>query len=109
YVQALYFLTGEHREYETKSAVFGRVIPHRNYGDGGHLGAWQIGARYNVLDLVDSGVDGGYLEDVTLGLNWFLNPNLKVQTNYCYTIRDAQAGVEHGDYYGVGTRIAWDF
>lgn len=109
YVQALYFLTGEHREYETKSGVFGRVIPHRNYGDNGHLGAWQIGARYNVLDLVDSGVDGGYLEDVTLGLNWFLNPNLKIQTNYCYTIRDAQAGVEHGDYDGVGTRLAWDF
>lgn len=109
YAQALYFLTGEHRDYEKKTGVFGRVIPHKNFGECGSLGAWQIGARYNVLNLVDSGVDGGRLEDVTLGLNWFLNPNLKLQNNYTYTVRDAQAGPGQGDYYGFGTRLAWDF
>ena len=109
YAQALYFLTGEHRDYEKKTGVFGRVIPHENFGEHGSLGAFQVGARYNVLNLVDSGVDGGRLEDVTLGLNWFLNPNLKIQNNYTYTIRDAQAGPVRGDYYGFGTRLAWDF
>lgn len=109
YVQALYFLTEEHREYEKKQGVFGRVVPHRNFGECGSLGAWQVGARYSKLDLVDAGMDGGTLEDVTLGLNWFLNPNLKIQNNYIYTVRDAQAGPGGGDSYGFGTRLAWDF
>ncbi len=109
YAQALYFLTGEHRDYEKKTGVFGRVVPHENFGEHGSLGALQIGARYNVLNLVDSGVDGGRLEDVTLGLNWFLNPNLKIQNNFTYTVRDAQASPGGGDYSGFGTRLAWDF
>ena len=109
YAEAMYFLTGEHREYETKTGAFGRVVPHRNFGDSGSLGAWQVGARYNVLSLMDSGVDGGRLEDITLGLNWFLNPNMKIQSNYAYTIRDAQASTGGGDYYGYGMRLAWDF
>lgn len=109
YVQALYFLTDDHREYEKKQGVFGRVVPHRNFGDCGGLGAWQVGARYSKLDLVDGLMDGGTLEDVTLGLNWFLNPNLKIQNNYIYTVRDAQAGPGGGDSYGFGTRLAWDF
>lgn len=109
YAQALYFLTGEHRDYEKKSGVFGRVIPHHNYGDCGSLGAWQVGARYSKANLIDGALDGGELEDVTLGLNWFLNPNLKIQNNYVYTIRDAQAGPGGGDSYGYGMRLAWDF
>ena len=109
YVQALYFLTGEHRHYEKGTGVFGRINPKENFSTSGGTGAWQVGARYNVLNLVDSGMDGGNLEDVTLGLNWFLNPNLKIQNNYTYTVRDAQAGPGGGDYYGFGTRLAWDF
>lgn len=109
YVQALYFLTGEHRHYEKGQGVFGRISPHENFGKNGGLGAWQVGARYNILNLTDSGMDGGVLEDITLGLNWFLNPNLKIQSNYAYTIRDAQASPGGGEYYGFGTRVAWDF
>lgn len=109
YAQALYFLTGEHRDYEKKTGVFGRVIPHENFSHQGGLGAWQVGARYSRLNLTDSGMDGGELEDVTVGLNWFLNPNLKIQNNYVYTIRDAQASPGGGDAYGFGTRLAWDF
>ena len=62
-----------------------------------------------IDNLVDSGVDGGRLEDITLGLNWFLNPNMKIQSNYAYTMRDAQASPGGGDYYGYGMRLAWDF
>jgi phosphate-selective porin OprO/OprP len=109
YVQALYFLTGEHREYEKKQGVFGRVVPHQNFGHSGSLGAWQVGARYAHLNLMDSGMDGGNLEDVTLGLNWFLNPNMKIQHNYVYTMRDAQASPGGGSYTGYGIRLAWDF
>ncbi|MCX7400056.1 MAG: porin [Planctomycetales bacterium] len=109
YAEALYFLSGEHRDYEKKTGVFGRVVPHNNYGDCGSLGAWQVGARYSKVNLIDGLLDGGQLEDVTVGLNWFLNPNLKIQNNYIYTIRDAQAGPGGGETQGFGTRLAWDF
>ena len=109
YAEALYFLTGEHRDYEKKSGVFGRVIPHDNFGSKCGCGAWQVAARYSTANLSDSGLDGGQVDDVTLGLNWFLNPNMKVQTNYVYTTRDTQAGIGGGNYSGVGMRLAWDF
>ncbi len=109
YAEALYFLTGEHRDYEKKSGAFGRVIPHDNLGSPNGLGAFQLGARYSTVNLVDSGMDGGRVSDVTLGLNWFLNPNMKIQSNYVYTMRDAQAGPGGGNYSGFGMRVAWDF
>jgi len=108
YAEALYFLTGEHRDYEKKSGAFGRVIPDDNLGKCG-CGAWQVCARYSAVNLVDSGMDGGRASDVTLGLNWFLNPNMKIQSNYVYTMRDAQAGSGGGNYSGFGMRLAWDF
>ncbi len=116
YVQVLYFLTGEHRAYLVERAAFGRVVPHDNFflvrgihGLCHGKGAWQIGARYNYLDLRDDGLDGGIIRDWTLGLNWFLNPNLKVQWNYVYTDRDAPGAIAGGDFHGFGTRLAFDF
>lgn len=113
YVEGLYFLTGEHREYERKSGVFGRVKPHENFNWGHGTGAWQVGARYSMTDLSDKGIDGGKLQDVTLGLNWFLNPNVKIQTNYVYAygnppLSGPLRGLD-GAVHGVGTRLAIDF
>ena len=109
YAEALYFLTGEHREYEKKQGVFGRVSPAENLGENGGMGGFQVGARYNQLCLVDSGLNGGRLQDITLGLNWFLNPNMKIQTNYTHTLRDSIATPDGSSYDGVGMRLAWDF
>jgi phosphate-selective porin OprO/OprP len=126
YVEALYFLTGEHREYENRfgGGAFGRVVPHENAFlvrdcNGSWLfgrGSWQVGARYSKADLRDSGIDGGIVQDMTLGLNWFLNPNTKIQWNYVMTWRDAPgtAGVNNpllgdGEIHGFGMRVAHDF
>lgn len=109
YAEALYFLTGEHREYEKKQGVFGRVSPAENFGENGGMGGFQLGARYNQLCLVDSGLNGGRLQDITLGLNWFLNPNMKIQSNYTHTIRDSIATPDGSSYDGFGMRLAWDF
>lgn len=116
YAEALYFLTGEHRVYERKEARFGRVVPYSDAylvrSDNGPLwsrGAWQLGLRYNYLDLSNNGLDGGIIQDVTLGVNWFLNPNMKIQMNYVYTHRDARNSTNTGDIDGVGIRVAHDF
>jgi phosphate-selective porin OprO/OprP len=117
YVEVLYFLTGEHRVYNRKNAAFDRVVPHENFflvpGEDGSIfgrGGWQIGVRYDHLDLNDKGINGGRLDDVTLGLNWFLNPNMKVQWNYNVTHRDSPAGgAGDGMIHGFGMRVAHDF
>lgn len=119
YCEALYFLTGEHRPYNKfggSGAAFTRVIPYRPFyfvpGEGRHLfssGAWQVAARYQWIDLQDKGVPGGTLQDVTLGLNWFLNPNLKFQWNYSIAHRDYDGNAADGNVQGCGMRVAWDF
>ena len=118
YVMASWFLTGEHREYEKKTASFGRVIPNRNSRffppdcEERGFGAWQILARYSALDLNDNGLNGGQIWDCTIGVNWFLNPNLKVQANYVYMDRNSLGSPTspgQGTIHGFGMRLAHDF
>jgi phosphate-selective porin OprO/OprP len=112
YVELLYFLTGEYQPYELKAATFGRVVPLRNFdiwdGPGG-WGAWQVGIRYGFLDLQDKGVNGATLHDIVLGLNWFLNPNAKVQWNLAINHRESTPAGSSGWTYIFGTRLALDF
>ena len=119
YTEVHYFLTGEMREYDRKSGVFGRVIPLRNARWKGGCyapGAWQLAFRYAHADLNDNGLNGGRLNNYTFGLNWFLNPNLKIQANYALTDRDRAASVsqglttvDNGLIHGFGMRLAHDF
>jgi phosphate-selective porin OprO/OprP len=113
YIEALYFLTGEVQPYDRRAGVFGRVIPLHDY----HLksgdpccacGAWQVGVRVSYLNLDDKDIQGGKLYDWTLGLNWFLNANMKLQLNAIAEHRNVP-GVEPGWISGVGVRAAYDF
>lgn len=118
YVEVLYFLTGEHRAYIRESGLYDRVVPRKNAywveGKDGAAnefgyGAWQVGARYNYLNLNDKSINGGILNDVTLGLNWFINPNLKFQFNYSVTDRQSPGGQSNGLIQGLGMRCAMDY
>ena len=82
YVQASYFLTGEHRPYKASEGVFDRVAPHRNFDREGGLGAFEVAARFSRIDLDSEGISGGTLNDGTLGINWYLNPNVRFMFNY---------------------------
>jgi phosphate-selective porin OprO/OprP len=113
YVQALYFLTGEHDNYDRKEGAFGRQVPLRDY----HIkkndpdwacGAWQVGVRFSYVDLTDKTVQGGRVYDWTFGLNWYLNSSMKVQFNYIVEHRN-QPGAAVGWFNGVGVRAAYDF
>ena len=79
--QAAWIVTGEHRPYNRKSGVLGRVVPAHPFGKHGR-GACELAARWSYLDLNDADVRGGRLNDVTLGLNWYLNQFTKFQFNY---------------------------
>jgi phosphate-selective porin OprO and OprP len=113
YAEALYFLTGEHQDYVKRDGIFGRVVPLHDYhwkstDCYSSCGAWQIGARVSYLNLDDKAIQGGQIYDCTLGLNWFLNPNFKVQFNYIAEHRD-MPGVPVGWINGFGVRFACDF
>ncbi|MDM9653244.1 porin [Pseudomonas wenzhouensis] len=81
YVLAGYMLTGEMRSYDPKNNVFGAVTPARGLSQGG-IGAWQLAAGYSTLDLSDDGVDGGEMDMLMLGVNWFPEQRLRFSMEY---------------------------
>lgn len=118
YAQTSYFLTGEHRPYRRQNGTFDRVIPRRDFlryrGPAKDKcvevgpGAWEVAARVSGLDLDDGPVQGGRLTDVTLGLNWYLNPYLRVTANWVRAFADrAPAGDSRTDAFGM--RVGFDF
>ncbi len=90
-VTASWILTGETRGYDTEEGKLSGVKPRRNYdGPRGGPGAWEVAFRLSGLDLRDGAVDEGRLEDASLALNWYLNPNVKMQVNYIRADADEQ-------------------
>lgn len=45
-------------------------------------GLWQLGLRYDQLDLDDGPVQGGRMEAWTVGVNWYWRSNTKFMLNY---------------------------
>ncbi len=139
YVQATLFLTGEHRNYLREVGGFGRIrplepfyfVPRGGLGSGlGNCfgkGAWELAARLDYVDLKSAafgafagvkGVSGssvaaiptvGYERDVLLGLNWYLNPNDKMQWNYVHAARDVSVPSLSGDVDALAMRLTLDF
>jgi len=105
YVTASYFLTGENRKYKKSIGAFDRIKVNKNFNPkAGGWGAWEVALRYSSIDLDDEDIDGGEMEDLTLGLNWYLYPNLRVLFNYI------RADLDHvGDTNIFQSRFLIDF
>ncbi|HVR28220.1 MAG TPA: porin [Thermoanaerobaculia bacterium] len=102
YVQAGFFLTGESRVFKPGDGAFDRNKPKENLGKGG--GAWEIALRYSTIDLTDGRIAGGEQDDVTLALNWYLNPVARLMLNLVRADVDGK-----GDADFVLLRWAIDF
>jgi phosphate-selective porin OprO and OprP len=105
YASAAWIITGEHRAYNRKSGTFDRIRPESSFrGPGSGPGAWEIVARWSRLDLNDENIAGGELQDLGAGLNWYINPNFRLLTNYIHgDLEDA------GTYDGFSARFQSDF
>jgi phosphate-selective porin OprO/OprP len=105
YIMASYILTGEHKPYVKSNGTFTRITPKQNAtGKNWGAGAWEVAARYNVVDLNDADLEGGNMDSYTLGLNWHLNPHAKIMWNY------VMADVEDlGDVDVYQMRFQFDF
>ncbi|MBB3996463.1 OprO/OprP family phosphate-selective porin [Aureimonas pseudogalii] len=93
YLSALVFLTDDHRQYEAKSGQFERVKPAQSVTKGG-IGAFEIGARLDHLDLSDA-EDGGTQLSGTAILNWYPTDVLRFTTSHTYT--QVTEGPDDGD------------
>lgn len=106
YVTAGWFLTGERLPY--KDGVLGRLEPKRSFSpkDGG-WGAWQLAARYSRLGLDDEAVRGGRSKNVTLGLNWYANPYVRVLFNWVRFDTERQGVETDGDAFATRLAVNW--
>lgn len=92
YVEASWIITGQKREYNAggKNNEIGSwgapKVPVPFSPAGGSWGVWELAVRYTNVDLdwnmgVASGIAGGQQEAITIGLNWYLNNNVRLMLN----------------------------
>jgi len=113
YISAMYMLTGEERG--------DIVIPKKNFDpQTGGLGAWEVLARYEYLDRDKEhgsdpvrdifggllakdvhgnpvNVPGNTIHALTLGLNWYLNKNVRLKVNYVFYDFDKRKNLKNPD------------
>jgi phosphate-selective porin OprO/OprP len=102
HITGSWIISGEMREYRRSSGILGPIPVSRSVYQGG-WGAWELSARWSSLDLADGPIDGGEMDILSLGLNWWLSPIFNVNMNYRYIENDV--GGISGDASGFMTRI----
>jgi phosphate-selective porin OprO/OprP len=118
YIQASWFLTGEHRPYDPKNGYFKRVKVKKRLGDDGGFGAVQLAVRVDQLKLnrgspapgmsisgyYDSATtnDLGNIINYTIGANWHLNDNSRIMANWVIT---RPQGSEVWQFLGVRFQV----
>lgn len=92
------FLTpGDTRRYVGAKGNFDPVQPLRPFSlSSGGWGAWELAARFSGVDLNDENIQGGDLEDVTLGLNWYPNRYFRLAANYV-NVLSVHGGAHDGE------------
>ena len=113
YAEASYILTGEHRGYDRRNGMYDRIKVKNNAGWSPNgpcgWGAWQLAYRYSFLDLNDRNLNGGMLSQHTVGLNWYINDNAKLQFNYANIYRDVNAPSVGGTVHAFGVLAQYYF
>lgn len=111
YVQSSVFLTGETKPYKKKDGVFGTPKPNNDFG------AVELTARYDSAQNMDinstnlstkptingsatqfcgvSGADVCKVSAITVGVNYYVNPNVRFMLNY--VMGTADSGVKGED------------
>jgi phosphate-selective porin OprO/OprP len=115
YVQGSWVLTGESRPYNPVEARFD--APKLNYNfnpEAGTWGAFEVAARYSMVDLnfregnlgtapVLGAIRGGEQKVITVGVNWYLNPSMRLMLDYQHVDIDrlGATGLQVGQEYNA--------
>jgi phosphate-selective porin OprO/OprP len=89
YVWLEWTLTGESRSFNYETALFGRPIPSRDFTRGGK-GLWSVGLAFSDTDLNQGPIDGGDMQQFTIGLNWYPQKSYKWSLEYGLIALDRQ-------------------
>jgi phosphate-selective porin OprO/OprP len=127
YLQVAYTLTGESRAYDKRIGTlareyFGKAGPTSKFfivrDDCGNIisswGAWEVAARVSYVNLNDgtgvNRIQGGDMNGLTLGLNWYLSNNMNLMFDWAYDHRyNLPTGSFPGDTNGFGSRLQFQF
>jgi len=92
YVEGSWTITGEHRNYRPGEGAYSGIIPDQKFeprADNYGIGAWELAFRYSTINLsskftpgvvpipTSSAVGGGTQTVYAVGLNWYLNANMR--------------------------------
>ena len=100
YVYGVYNLTGESWGY--KNGVITTVLPDDPAG-----GMWQLGLRYDTVDLDDGLVQGGTEDNWTVGVNWYWRSNYKFSANYVFVESDRQGLDQSPSIFELRAQFYW--
>ncbi len=108
YLEGSVTLTGEHRNYIPASGAYAGIVPANPFSiSAGKWGAFELAARMSYVNLNDNfiatapsggslttnGVEGGRQTIYALGLNWYLNPNMRFLFDYLHGTVKKTGGV----------------
>jgi phosphate-selective porin OprO/OprP len=106
YAQASWVITGESYKYAMSKAAYGGIKPASPFTLGGGIGAWEIAARYGDSDLNDGAFKGGHEKLTTLGLNWYVNNNVRFMLNGIYGKEEQPNGANTATVSGTFKAVA---
>ena len=95
YAQAGYLLMGGKQRYDANGGKYTKIKPGKKWGD------LELCARYEFLNLNNENVFGGCAEAYTLGLNWWVTSNVKMQLNYQFNNNDRYANGKNKLFIGM--------
>ncbi|MGB7747486.1 MAG: porin [Verrucomicrobiia bacterium] len=109
YVSGGWFLTGEQRSYDRALGLPGRVRPNSPFSlrHGGGWGAFELALRYSYLDLNSGAVNGGRMNILMPGVNWYWTEHLRWQFNYGFA--HVVEGHSPGNLNIFQMRLQWIF
>jgi phosphate-selective porin OprO/OprP len=107
------WIIGGQRSYEVSDGLFGKVAPSKN-------GAWEVVARYSRMNQDDltaiDPVKGGMAKDMSLGLTYYLNKNIRWMVNYTKVDNNENAkpkavygGIANDDFAFTTLRLQVNF
>ena len=91
YVEGAWVINGKGRPYRIAppyGSEFGvlqgvQVEDSQRISQGG-IGVWEVAARYSAIDLRTTGLRGGAEQDVSAGINWYPDRNIRMMADYVH-------------------------
>ena len=112
YVEGSWVLTGERHRYNPATGSYQSPRPFKPFARDGGPGAWELALRYSHSDLdanagmhgaaLVGSVRGGVQSVWVAGVNWYLNPNLRVLFDYLRIQVDRLNPAGHGNLTPFG-------